>query len=261
MSRSALRALRRTAVERIRAGERQSDVLRDLGLSRTWLARQLDLHKSSGPAALDRPARGSRPSQLTLKQLLGLLRAVIRQDLLRKSRTAQLWSCETLAARLPDARHLKHPVVTLRRQLAQFGIAAPLAPWKRKRRELSATVRHWLKTGFEDAQKEATRLKAPLWYVKIRSVKALPASFKEFGVLQLWLAANGRGELHFAFARAGKRSDTLTALLRRLLANNPRPSIVVVGSVRCPFVLRVRGPARHSLLTVVGGGVDAVLRF
>ena len=100
LSRAQLVKLRTTAVRRVLAGKRQSDVLRKLGLSRTWLARQLELHKSSGQAALDRPARGSRPSQLTQQRVLGLLRAAIRQDLQRKSRTTPLGSCATLATRL-----------------------------------------------------------------------------------------------------------------------------------------------------------------
>ena len=113
-------------------------------------------------------------------------------------------------------------------------------------------------------QQEARRLKIPLWYVEKTSVKSLtlPAQFKEFADLQVWLAVGGRGEFRFMFVREGGTADVLPAFLRRLLAARPQPAVVILNqAARGPVVVRLRWPARHSLLIVTGGGVDTLLMF
>ena len=99
-------------------------------------------------------------------------------DLQTRSRTAPLWSCATLAARLQPVLPLTALPATLRRQLARLGIAAPVTLWHEKARQaLPVAVRSWLETEFVSVQTEARRLKAPLWFVTTRSVKdqSLPA--------------------------------------------------------------------------------------
>jgi transposase len=263
LSRAKLITLRRKAVRRVLAGERQSDVLRKLGLSRTWLARQLDLHKSSGPAALDRPARGIRPSLLSPQQFAKLLHAAIRHDLWPGSAALPLWSCETLAAQHHYARRLRSLVVTLRTQLARIGIAAPIAPWNPDEDKVPVNLRRWKDEAYTAVQTEARQAKVPIWFVTKVNVKALPlpALFKEFAALQVWLAVGGRGEFRFMFAGAGEMAGTVPLFIRRLLADKPRPVVLVMDAPQHPIVLRTRWPARHSLLTVAGGGMDALMRF
>jgi hypothetical protein len=90
---------------------------------------------------------------------------------------------------------------------------------------------------------------------------SLPAQFKEFADLQIWLAVGGRGEFRFMFAGAGELAGTVPVFIRRLLADKPRPLVLVMDTPQHPIVLRTRWPTRHSLLTVAGGGVDTLLRF
>ena len=152
----------------------------------------------------------------------------------------------------------------LRRRLAQFGISAPVAPWQVEARQtLPVTVQSWLETEFASIQREAHRLKAPLWFVTARSVKSLtlPAHFKEFGALQVWLAVGGRNEFRFMFAAAGEMVGTVSVFVRRLLADKPRPVVLVIDAPEHPVVFRTRWPARQTLLAVEGGGVDTLLRL
>jgi hypothetical protein len=263
LSRAKLITLRRKAVRRVLAGERQSDVLRKLGLSRTWLARQLDLHKSSGPAALDRPARGIRPSLLSPQQFAKLLHAAIRHDLWPGSAALPLQSCESLVTQLHGARRLRSLVVTLRKQLARIGIAAPIAPWNPDEDKIPVNLRRWKDEAYTAVQTEARRAKVPIWFVTKASVKdlSLPAQFTEFADLQVWLAVGGRGEFRFMFVREGGTADVLPAFLRRLLAAKPCPVMIVLDAAQKPMVVRLRWPVRHSLMSVAGGGMDTVLRF
>jgi transposase len=264
LSRAQLIKQRKTAVRWVLAGKRPSDVLRKLGLSRAWLAHWLDLYRQKGGAAFARPARGTRPSLLTPQEFTRLLHTAIQHDLRPGNTASPLWSCEALATRLHRARRLRSLVVTLRKQLARVGIAAPVAPWHEKARQaLPVTVQSWLATEFASVQREARRAKVPTWFVKQVSVKSLtvPAHFKEFGALQVWLAVGGRGEFRFMFARDGGPSDVLSAFLHRLLAARPQPAVVILNRVRKPVVVRLRWPKRHSVMAVEGGGVDTLMRL
>lgn len=103
-------------------------------------------------------------------------------------------------------------------------------------------MQSWLKTEFASAQKEARRLKAPLWFVTNRDVKALPlpAPLKESVARQLWMAFDGRGEFRFMFAGTGKMAGTVHVFIRRLLADKPRPELLVMDTPQPSIVLRAR---------------------
>jgi hypothetical protein len=153
--------------------------------------------------------------------------------------------------------------VTLRTQLARIGIAAPIAPWNPDEDKIPVNLRRWKDEAYTAVQTEARRAKVPIWFVTKASVKdlSLPAQFTEFADLQVWLAAGGRGEFRFMFAGEGEMADTVHVFIRRLLADKPRPMVLVMDTPQHPIVLRTRWPARQTLLALEGGGVDTLMRF
>jgi transposase len=148
-----LEARRRRAIELLKRGQRQAEVARQLGTTRTSVCRWWQAHQESGQAGLRaKPATG-RPSKLTPGQKRDVARRLLRGA--RSSGFAtDLWSCPRIAQVIRRRYGIRYHVDSLPRLLCSLGFSCQ-KPEKRAWEREGAVLERWVAQDWPRIKKRA----------------------------------------------------------------------------------------------------------
>jgi transposase len=163
--------IRRTAVERVRDGEKPSEVIKSFGLCRTTIYRWLRQEAEGGEDALRSRKATGRPPVLTDRQKQQVVRWVVGKDPRQYGFDFGLWTRQIVAALILERFDIELSVTTVGRLLAELGIT-PQKPLRRAYERDPEAVRKWQKEEFPTLRRRAKRCGADIYFLDETGVRS-----------------------------------------------------------------------------------------
>lgn len=171
LSHDTSETIRRMAVQRVRDGERPSDVMKSYGLCRTTIYRWLRAHKKRGAAALaSRPATG-RPDSLTGKQKGRVRQWICGRDPRQYGFDFGLWTRRIVADLIEQKMDIVLSVTSVGRLLAELDIT-PQKPLRRAYERDPKAIEKWQREEFPMLRTRAKRRGADIFFLDEAGIRS-----------------------------------------------------------------------------------------
>lgn len=160
---TTLEELRRLAVKRVLAGERQVDVAKSLEVHRGTIWKWVASWKEGGDDALASTKSSGRPPKLSAKQQAKLRRIIVGKNPLQLSFGTALWTLPIVAAVIRREFGVVLHETNVARLLTRMGLT-PQKPTRRAFQRDDAECRQWASTVFPSIVREAKRKQATILF-------------------------------------------------------------------------------------------------
>jgi transposase len=230
--------LRRSAIERVNAGESPEDVAAGIGINRRTIYKWISAYHYYGEEAFSTGTRTGRPAKLSGEQLEKLTKILRQKNPQQLKFEYALWTIPLIR----DKFNVRLSEVSVGRLLKRLGFT-PQRPLYRAWQQDKAVVEHWREKEFPKLAKRAKRENALIFFADesgIRSdhhagrtwapkgktpiVKATGARFS----LNMISAINNRGQFRFMIVDGTVTATVFRDFLKRLIEGMDQKVFLVV---------------------------------
>ncbi len=235
-------AIRKRAVQRIKAGESPEVVIKALGYHRSAVYQWLKLFNEGGIEALTfKKIPGAKP-KLTTAQKKKVFDIVTMKNPEQLKFPFALWTLGMVRQLIIDKFGVTLSEVSVGRLLKALGLT-PQKPLRRAWQQNPARVDKWLSEEYPTIQKEAKKVGATIYFgdeAGIRSdyhsgttwaVKGQTPVIRTTGSrfsLNMVSAVSARGSMRFMTIKGRLTTDRFIEFLERLLKNQEKPVFLIV---------------------------------
>lgn len=166
-----LEQFRRDAIQRIRDGEKPSDVIRSYGFSRTTIYKWIRAAKRGGLPALASTKAPGPPRKLTRKQEQQVVRWMTGKDPRQYGFDFGLWTRQIVRQLIWDRFDVEMNVVSVGRLLARLGVT-PQKPLRRAYERDPAAIEKWTREEYPAIRARARRRKANIYFLDEAGIRS-----------------------------------------------------------------------------------------
>lgn len=242
-----LEAIRLMAVERVRDGERASDVMASYGFNRTTIYKWLNAVLRPGvgiKALLSTPATG-RPRSLTPVQEKQVFRWVNGKDPRQYGLDFGLWTRIVVADLIEKKFGLRLGVTAVGEMLAKLGLT-PQKPLQRAYQRDPEAIEKWQREIYPGIARQAKRQRAEVYFWDESGFRADTVHGKTWGVkgqtpvverpgqrqsISAASAVNARGAFWYCTYEGALNATLFVALLKKLMHRRRKPVHLVLDSL------------------------------
>lgn len=171
LSHEALEHLRKLAVQRVRAGEKPSAIMRSFGFGRTVIYKWLRAAKKGGESALASTKGTGRPSALVARQKLQVRRWINGKDPRQYGFDFGLWTRKIIQQLIWDRWRIGLGLTAIGRLLAELDIT-PQKPLRRAYERDPAAIARWQKEEFPRIRARAKRRGAEIFFLDEAGIRS-----------------------------------------------------------------------------------------
>jgi transposase len=257
-----LEYIRLTAVQRVREGEKPSDVIRSFGLCRTTIYKWLRQDAEGGTQALRSRKATGRPPLLSDRQKKQVVRWVVGKDPRQFGFDFGLWTRRIVADLILDRFGIELSVTSVGRLLAELGIT-PQKPLRRAYERDPVAIRKWIEEEFPAIRRRAKRRGADIFFLDETGIRSdttlgrtwgargrtpvVPTSGQRQSINGI-SAVSPRGAFWYDVYTGNLNAHRFRALLKKLLRGRRRPVMLVldrhpahIAKIIAEFVQQQRG--------------------
>jgi len=242
-----LETIRKMAVERVREGERPSDVIASYGFHRCTIYGWLKAARGRGNglrALASRPATG-RPRSLSAAQEQQVFRWINGKNPMQYGFDFGLWTRQIVRELIDQRFGVKLSLASIGTLLARQGLT-PQKPLQRAYQRDPEAIDRWQRETYPSIARTAKRNKADIyfwdesgfradsvhgttWGAKGQTpVVAVPGQRQSISAAS---AVNSKGAFWFATYKGGLNGDLFVSLLRRMMRGRRRPLHLIVDGL------------------------------
>lgn len=242
LNHDTLETIRRMAVQRVKEGEKPSEVIKSYGFCRTVIYRWLRKSQEGGEEALrSRKAPGPEP-QLTAQQKKKVRIWLNGKDPRQYGFDFGLWTRKTVAHLIEEKFDVRLSLTTVGRLLAELGIT-PQKPLRRAYERDPEAIEHWLKVDYPKLRRRAKECGADIFFLDEAGIRSdvplgrtwaprgqtpvVPTSGKRQAVNAI-SAVNARGGFWYRTFTGTLNSSRFLGFLKEFLRSRRRPVFLVL---------------------------------
>lgn len=214
------------AIDMIREGRSQSEVAKQLSVSRQTIWRWLRKYRQGGPEALldKQPTRTGR-GRLVASEVYDLFGTLVDHEPQHMGLYGRLWTYERITSFIEQHHGIRITVQTIRKYFGQWGIRFHRPAQISSQHELART-RHWLRTEYPVIRRAAESEGIPIfWLARIPFSYSVPQRKRtaQKAILlpqspnRLLYAARPRNNMDFFHISSGTGSANAIRFLERLV--------------------------------------------
>lgn len=242
-----LEAIRLMAVERVREGERASDVIAAYGFNRTTIYKWLTAARQPGVGikALYSTVATGRPRSLTPAQERQVLRWVNGRDPRQYGLDFGLWTRAVVAELIHEKLGLELGLTAVGELLAKLGLT-PQKPLQRAYQRDPQAIAQWQRETYPAIARQAKAQGADVFFWDEAGFRADTVHGKTWGVqghtpvverpgqrqsISAASAVNAKGAFWFCTYAGALKAELFVKLLRQMMRYRKRPVHLVVDSL------------------------------
>ena len=255
--------IRRMAVQRVRAGEKPSVVIKRFGLSRTCIYPWIRAVRTHGVRALAAHKHPGRRPALTPQQKVRVRRWISGKDPRQYGFDFGRWTRKIVAALIQEKLGVTLGLTAIGRLLHGLGMT-PQKPLRRAYERDPIAIKHWTRTEYPRLKIRATRRKAEIFFLdeaEVRSDQVLGRTWGEKGKTPEVPTSGQRQSIHAISAvnargafwdegYAGRFNATRfkEEFLQSFMRGRTRPVFLVVdghpahrAKISAPYITQLKG--------------------
>jgi transposase len=242
-----LEVIRKMAVQRVREGEKPSQVIASYGFSRPVIYRWLKAAKGRGKglrALASRQGTG-RPRKLTAKQERQVFRWINGKNPRQYQLEGVLWSRAIVRALIQREFGVGLSLASVGALLARLGLT-PQKPLQRAYQRNPEAIERWKRESYPAIAREARETQADLYFWDESGFRADAVQGKTWGVkgetpvvevpgqrqsISAASAVSAKGAFWFSTYTGGMNGERFVELLKKLMSHRKKPLHLVLDSL------------------------------
>jgi len=181
LSHEASGAIRRLAVQRVKDGERPSDVIKSFGLCRTTIYKWLEADRGGGEEALKARKHPGPEPKLSPSQKLKVRKWINGKDPRRYGFDFGLWTRQIVADLVEEKFGIQIGVTAVGRFLAELDIT-PQKPLRRAYERDPVAIERWTQRVFPQLRARAKRSGAKIFFLDEAGVRSDQVLGRTWGI-------------------------------------------------------------------------------
>lgn len=242
LSHETSETIRHLAVQRVKAGERPSSVIKSYGLCRTTIYKWLQAYRRGGKKALQARKHPGRPSTLSPRQKLQVRGWINGKDPRQYGFDFGLWTRQIVAALIEQRCGVRVGVTAVGRLLAELDIT-PQKPLRRAYERDPVAIKRWTTEVFPRLRARAKRGAAKIFFLDEAGVRSdhvlgrtwglrgqtpeVPTSGRRQSVNAI-SAVSARGDFWYEIYTERLNATRFIALLRHFMRRRPSGVFLVL---------------------------------
>ncbi|MEM1223776.1 MAG: IS630 family transposase [Verrucomicrobiota bacterium] len=249
LSQDAQEELRRQAIRGLKAGKKQVDLARDLGVHQPTISGWWKRYKEDGWVALKKRKRGrveGSGRKLTPEQEKAIQKEIVDKTPDQLKMRFALWNREAVRQLIMDRFGIEYGLQAMSTVLARWDFT-PQRPLKKAYEQRPAEVKKWMEETYPKVEKKAKAERAEIWWGDETAIKPechFRRSYSPKGVTpvvrqsakrfhsSLISAVNNQGKMEWMPLEEAINSDIFLKFLGQLIKFRKRKIILIVDNLR-----------------------------